>query len=61
MPGYPTHTRTVAAGIRLKLMKTPRDDLHIQTAYPAATFTPDQQKARLSYAGRGITKQEFPI
>jgi len=61
MPGYPTHVRSIAQGIRMKLMKTAREELHIQTAFPASTFTPDQQRARLSYVGSGINRQEFPI
>jgi hypothetical protein len=61
MPGYPTYIRCIAQGIRMKLMKTPRKDLHIQTAYPASTFSGAQQKMRVAYTAPGVQRQEFPI
>lgn len=60
MPGILKELRTLAKGIRMKLMKTANKSLHIRTAFPLVV-APSPQIADIQWDGAGLQRQVLPI
>jgi hypothetical protein len=60
LPGVLKERRTLAMGIRMKLMKTADKSLHMRTAFPLVA-APSPQIADVHWVGAGIQRQVLPV